>query len=110
MADFDVLNELWAGIIEDVVLDIDRQTLKVVIKVVESSQAYIHVLECTGIAEFRYYNSIKGPWEYAELTELHASREEHGGIRLEFVLWSEDAGIVAIADSVHLDAKSISPY
>jgi len=110
LAGFSAFDELWAGIIENIELDIVGQTLKMVIKVVESSQANTRVLECRGLSEFRYHNSMQGPWKYAELTELHASWTEPSGIRLDFVLWSEDAAIMAVTDSILLDEKTISPY
>lgn len=102
------LDALWGAILDHVDIDITSRLLVISCHVTAGSQAIHHRLEFRALSEFRFFNSIPGQWKYAELTEIHANRTSSGYTHVEIVLWSEDAGLVAIADSVELDGEPVT--
>jgi len=67
-----------------------------------------HELEFRGISELRFFNSIPGPWNYVELTEIHVTKAAAGNIQAEMILWSENAELIIVATSVEIDGKSVA--
>jgi hypothetical protein len=100
------LGALWGATLEQVDLDIVSQRFKINCRVEENGRATRHELEFRGISELRFFNSIRGPWDYAEITEIHTAKDAAGTVRAEMILWSENAGLVVVATSVELDGKS----
>jgi hypothetical protein len=101
------LDALWGATLHRTDLDILHQALVLTIGVSSSSGDTAHILQCAGLLELRYFSSIPGPWEYAEVTEIHTSTTPSGAHQIEIVLWSEDAGLVVIADTITLDGEDI---
>ena len=101
------LDALWGAALEKFDLDIASQTLTIHCRLEVDSQITHHILQFREVAEVRFFNSISGPWNYAELTEIHVNETPSGGVQAEIILWSESAGLVAIASSVELDGESV---
>lgn len=101
------LDFLWGTILERVDLDVVRHVLLLTIRVSSASGDTVHTLKCTDLSELRFFSSIPRPWEYAEVTEIHSNVTASGAIQIEILLWSEEAGLVALADSVTLDDRPI---
>jgi hypothetical protein len=104
------LNMLWGATLCRVDLDMVQQALVLTICVTGSSGNTLHSLECKGISELRFFSSIPGPWEYAEVTEIHSNTTVAGLTQLEIVLWSEDAGLTVVGDSVVLDGQKVGSH
>ena len=104
------LDFLWGATLEQVDLDIASQRLTIKCRVEDNGRVTRHELRFKEISEFRFSNSIPGPWNYAELTEIHAAKSAAGTVRTEMIIWSESAELVIVATSVEIDGKSgISP-
>lgn len=101
------LHILWGAILDHVVLDVTNQVLGLTMRVDSSSGQSVHTLECRNLSELRFFNSIPGPWKYSEVTQINSNVNSAGATQLEIILWSEDAGLVAVADSVILDGQEI---
>lgn len=102
------LDALWGSVLDHVDLDIIRQVLFLTIRVSSSSGDTVHTLKCADLSQFRFFSSIPRPWEYAEVTEIHTNVTATGAIQIEIILWSEEAGLVAVADSVTLDDQPLA--
>ena len=104
------LDFLWGASLEQVDLDIASQRLTIKCRVEDNGRVTHHELRFKEISELRFFNSIPGPWNYAELTEIHATKSAAGTVRTEMIIWSESAELVIVATSVEIDGKSgISP-
>jgi len=101
------LDALWGAMLDRADLDVVRQVLVLTIRVTSSAGNTVHTLECSGLLELRFFNSIPSPWEYAEVTEIHASATPSGAHQIDIVLWSEEAGLVVIAETIRLDGDHI---
>jgi hypothetical protein len=62
-----------------------------------------HTLELRDVSELRWHNSIPGPWNYAEVTEVHVRPADNDSRNVSIMLWSEDAGLSMTAKSILLD-------
>lgn len=102
------LDALWGAILDRIDLDVVRQVLVLTIRVSSASGETIHTVECSGLMELRFFSSIPGPWEYAEITEIHANVTPSGACQIEIVLWSEEAGLVAIAETIAFDGEKVA--
>jgi hypothetical protein len=100
-------DSLWGAVIDDVGIDLVKQMVSIVCHVTSGNQRFNHRLQCLGVLHFRFFNSIPGPWSYAELTEIHTIKTPSGGLQLEITIWSEDAGITIIADRIELDGEPL---
>ena len=99
------LDQLWGAIIDQFDVDLGSQTVVLVGRVTDGPDAVTHRLELREVSELRFRNSIPGPWDYAEITEVHLARSASGGISIELVLWSNDAGISVSAGSAIFDGS-----
>lgn len=100
------LPPLWGGVLEDLAFDVVRQVISMQIRVVNSQEmppVRQHSLVFSGVSDFQWHSTIPGPWDYAEVTEIHGSILATGEVLTEIMLWSEDAGISIKAASVLLD-------
>lgn len=81
------------------------QTVVLSGRVAAGSDAVVDRLELRDASQFRLRNSVPGPWDYAEITEEHLARSATGGILIELVLWSDDAGISVNTGSAIFDGS-----
>jgi hypothetical protein len=105
-----VLYQLWGGILDRVDIDLLQQRVVLDFHVINSTQVppvRRHVAELGGVSEFRWFSSIPGPWNYADVTELHFRQTSTGSKVLDIMLWSEEAGISITASSATLDGEPI---
>jgi hypothetical protein len=99
------LDQLWGAVLDQFDVDLISQTVVLIGRVTTGSDAVIHRLELRDVSELRFRNSIPGPWDYAEITEAHLARSGTGGISIDLVLWSDDAGISVNAGSAIFDGS-----
>jgi hypothetical protein len=107
-----VLYQLWGGILDRVDIDLLQQRAVLDFHVINSTQVppmRRHVAELDGVSEFRWFSSIPGPWNYADVTELHFRQTSTGSTVLDIMLWSEEAGISITASSATLDGEPMIP-
>ena len=102
------LDVLWGAILDRINIDITSQQLAINCHVTTGSQENHYRLEFSALSEFRFFNSIPGPWKYSEITEIHTNRTPTGDTQVEIVFWSDGAGLVAVADSFLLDGEPIT--
>lgn len=102
------LDALWGATLDRIDLDVVHQVLTMTIRASRSSGDTVYTLDCSGLLELRFFSSIPGPWDYAEVTEIHADVTPSGPHQIEIVLWSEDAGLVAVAQTITLDGHPIA--
>jgi hypothetical protein len=101
-------DQLWGGVLDDVTLDVPHQTATLTISATHAGHSVRHVLCLGGILELRFFNSIEGPWDYAEITEVHFRQDISTKVwAFEFILWSEDAGLSGRCSSVTLDGAEL---
>lgn len=103
-----MLDALWGATLDRIDLDVVRQVLILTIRARSSSGDRFYTLDCSGLLELRFFSSIPGPWDYAEVTEIHAHVTPSGAHQIEIVLWSEEAGLVAVAETITLDGHHIA--
>lgn len=96
------LDDLWGAIIRHIDLDIVTQTLVISCRVEEGARLTYYELKLKNVSDFRFFNSIPGPWNYVDLTEIHSEEVPSKGIKVEMVLWSEKAGLVVSAGSIEV--------
>jgi len=102
------LDALWGGILDVVSLDIVHQTVAFVVRVPHAEHESTHRLEVRGMRELRFFNAIRGPWSYAELTEIQAELLPTGRLLIRMMIWSEDASIVVEAAAATLDGDELT--
>lgn len=103
-------NALWGGILNSFAFNPVNQECVLEISIVDHSGTTAHALRCTGVTEMRFFSDIPGPWSYAEVTEVAAAFDEATRCwRIEFMLWSEDAGLVLRCTHVSLDGSFCKP-
>ena len=102
----DPFDALWAATLEHVDLDIATQRLTVSCRVEDGGQL-THSQAClqSMFPSFAFFNSIQGPWDYVEITEIHAAKDAAGSVRTEMGFWSQSAGLVVAAASVEIDGR-----
>lgn len=101
------LDGLWGGILDRLSVDITHQSLGLDIRVVHGGSEETHRLDLHGVSDLRFSNSIPSPWDYAELTEIHAGPLPGGRIHLEMIFWSEDARLAVDADTATIDGTPV---
>src|SRR5487761_705819 len=89
----DPFDALWAATLEHVDLDIATQRLTISCRVEDGGRLTHHKLAFSDISELRFFNSIQGPWDYVEITEIHAAKDAAGSVRTEMVFWSESGSV-----------------
>lgn len=102
-------DRLWGGTIVDLSLDVPNQEVTLAINVSHGSEVRSHILRFIGVSEFRFFNTIEHPWDYAEVTEIHLERQPSSEkLVYDIVLWSEDAGLSGVCSSVTLDGLALT--
>lgn len=112
MSDDTALHPLWGGILDRVEIDLLHQRAVLDFHVIDSSESPVvqrHLVEVSGVSEFRWFSSIPGPWNYAEVTEFHFRSAPAGGVIVDVMLWSEDAGVIITAESALFDGTPMIP-
>jgi len=102
------LDALWGATLDRADWDVPRHFLAITILVSSPAGKTVRTLECSGIGELRFFSSVPREWEHTEITEIHASTTPAGAHQIEFVLWSEDAGLVVTAETITLDGEPIA--
>jgi hypothetical protein len=101
------LDDLWGAVLDELRVELVSQTILLTAHVTAGSEVVTHQLELRNVSEFRFRSSIPGPWDYAEITEAHLARTAAGGLSIELVLWSEDAGVSVSAGSAIFDGSPV---
>ena len=101
------LDELWGAVLDQLDVDLTSQTVVLTARVTGGPGPVVHRLELRDVSQFRFHSSVPGPWDYAEITEAQVGRTNSGRLSVEFVLWSEDAGISVIAASAIFDGTPV---
>lgn len=101
------LDDLWGAVLDDLSVELTSQTIRLNAHVTTGSDIVTHLLELRDVSEFRFHSAIPGPWDYAEITEAHLAHSATGGLSIELVLWSEDAGISVHAGSATFNGSSV---
>ncbi len=101
------LDSLWGSILDDLSFDVVQHVVTLVLRVSSASGETRHQLEVRGLTELRFFSAIPTPWRYAEVTEIHASKVGDGQVKLEMVLWSEDASLSISGDALSLDGEPL---
>ncbi|WP_291377547.1 hypothetical protein [Demequina sp.] len=61
------------------------------------------------MTDFHFVNSIPGPWEYVELTELHFERDPSSDSwTFALLLWSDDSSMTGRCVAVTLDGADLN--
>ena len=101
-------DRLWGGTIAGLSLDVPNQEVTLEINVGHGNELRCHILRFVGVSEFRFFNTIERPWDYAEVTEIHLERQTSSEkLMYDIVLWSEDAGLSGTCSSATLDGLAI---
>jgi len=101
------LDDLWGATLLDVRLDPTALAVHLHVQVVLEAVSTNHKLKLLGISEFQLTNAIPLPWTYAELTEIRVIALPRNRVRVEMILWSEDARMTIEADSLELDGERV---
>jgi hypothetical protein len=97
---------LWGATLDSLEIDLLGQRIVMKLHIEDSSLTHplqYHILELREVSEFRWHNSIPGPWNYVEVTEIYVRPAADDTKRVSMMLWSEDAGLSMAAKSVLLD-------
>lgn len=106
-----LIRQMWGTTLTRVDFDLQQISITLVIWRKESRQTpeTIHRLEFRNVSDWRFFNSIPTPWNYAELTEFHEDTSYEQGYRVVIVLWDEAAQMTITAESVLLDGQPLLP-
>lgn len=99
-------DKLWGGRLEAVAFDPVTHRLTLEVHVLESGVTSVYELACLRVSALRFDNSIPLPWDYAEVTEVHASRAASGDWVVELMLWSEDAGLTCTCKEFAVEERA----
>jgi hypothetical protein len=69
-----------------------------------------HSFHLESVSDFRWFSEIPEPWNYAEITEIHLSRLSSGQLKVDIILWSEDAGIAITARRALFDGEDAQRF
>jgi hypothetical protein len=97
------LDDMWGGILDRISIDLVRQIVVMDVRVPSSMGEETHKLSLKEVSDLRFRNSIPGPWDYVELTEIRALALPGDRILISALLWSEDASIAVEAKSAEVD-------
>jgi hypothetical protein len=96
-------DDLWGGQLVGVAFDPVGHICKLQVATFVDGRSHAYLIDCRGVHELRFPNSIPEPWAYAEVTEAHSSFDQESGRHLlELVLWSEAAGLVVKCSSIDI--------
>jgi hypothetical protein len=84
-------DELWGGQLRTVTFDPTSHDCLLEIETLTNGRLAKYRLEPRHVTDLRFRNAIPEPWTYAEVTEIHSSREADGSWTLRLLLGSEDA-------------------
>jgi hypothetical protein len=98
---------LWGSILDDVDFDFLNlgATLHIHWTYSDEDPPSRHILQFLSVSDFRWFNSIPGPWNYAEITQTDSKRISSEEIHVEIMLWSEEAGLSITAEKVIFDGE-----
>jgi hypothetical protein len=102
-------DQLWGGSLTAMKVDVLRQTAMLTIDVTDRGQTQRHELGLVGLTELRFFNTIEGPWERAEVTEVSLRRSQSSGqLHFDVMLWSEAAGLTGTCAHITLDGEAVA--
>ncbi|BCW86096.1 hypothetical protein IG195_08975 [Arthrobacter sp. TES] len=102
------INAMWGGILTRLALDPVIQTCELRVEVVEAEGVSTHDVVCRHIVDCHFYSSIPGPWSYAEVTQVEAAYDHASALwAIEFMLWSEEAGISIKSPEILINGELI---
>jgi hypothetical protein len=88
MAIADRLNDLWGGVIDNVMLDIDHHAAEFAIRVTDVGRVTRYRLRFSGVVDFHFVDErLMGDWNYAELTEIECKLQSDESIVTEIGMW-----------------------
>ena len=88
MAIADRLNDLWGGVIDNVMLDIDHHAAEFAIRVTEVGMVTRYRLRFSGVVLFHFLDErLMGDWNYAELTEIECKVQSDESVVTEIGMW-----------------------
>jgi hypothetical protein len=97
---------LWGGILKSFAFNPVDHECVIEVAIAERCGTTTHVLLFSGVTELRFFSHIPSPWNYTEVTEVEAAFDEIAGCwRVEFMLWSEDTGLVLRCTQIFMDGR-----
>jgi hypothetical protein len=103
---------LWGSILDSVALDLLQSGVRFELHRIDSTSEPAcsrHTLKCLSVSDFQFRNAIPSPWNYAEITEIHA-RKISDKVSLNIMLWSEESEIAVISSQVLFDDNDAYQY
>lgn len=101
------LGFLWGATLDSIRLDVVQQRVALDVHTRNRGKVNEYKILLSEVSDFRFSNDIEGPWDYAEITEVHVARLAEQTLTLEFVLWSEGAGLRVKCSTVFLNGQSM---
>jgi hypothetical protein len=103
-------DQLWGGTLERLSIDARTQDVSLEISVTSGGTKTSFDVLLRGASQFHFTNDVDdGPWEYAEVTEFRASKDEASGRwAFDIVLWSEDSAMSGRCASIHLNGAALT--
>lgn len=101
---------LWASILDRVEIDLLNLRARLDLHIASKTSPSSHSLHFESISDFRWFSEIPEPWNYAEITEIHSTRLSSGQLKVDIMLWDEDAGITITARRVLFDGEDAERF
>lgn len=113
MTDLRPPHPLWGSTLDSIEIDLLRLGAKLELHREDSTSEprfSAHTLRFESVSDLRFFNEVPEPWNYAEITEIRSTRLTPGQIKVEIMLWSEEAGITVTAGRVLFDGDDGERY
>lgn len=95
-------DRLWGGTLESITLSADFADMSLRVRSGDSA----HVLQLLAISDIRFERATPLPWNYTEVTEVHA-RPSSAGLLIELVLWAEENPLVITCERGTIDGSPV---
>jgi len=92
------LDPLWGGTLVDLRFEPAAHVIEFLIETNTGGKLDRFLLECGGVADFRFFDERTEAWDYVEVTEATSSLLPNGQRVIEMVFWDAPMGCRVVAD------------
>jgi hypothetical protein len=100
---------LWGATLAELAFDVRTQTVLLQIVALRAGIESRHELKLADVSSFHFVNTVEGPWNYVELTELHFMRSDlTDRWHFDIMMWLDDTAISGSCAVVTLDGVELT--
>ncbi len=93
------IDYLWTSMLESLEFDVRTQSLRIGLHMLDGGASTYYELDARNVTALVFRNSIQGPWDVAEVSEVWTTTES-GSTVVEFEFWTSEATLTITATDV----------